>query len=110
MQFTILYSVHGCFYATIQSICLSKTVSETKCYLSTTIERPTYLSTLTSAQRTTISIFLYFFILSIMIEMQKLKFMQEFSFAISVACLHSSMQEKLLMHNYARAKQAKHVL
>ena len=34
------------------------TVSETKCYVSTKIERPTYLSTLTSAQRITISIFL----------------------------------------------------
>ena len=35
-----------------------KTVSETKCYLSIKIERPTYLSTLTSTQRITISIFL----------------------------------------------------
>ena len=39
-----------------------KMVSETKCYLSTKIERPAYLSTLTSAQRITISIFLYFWI------------------------------------------------
>ena len=35
-----------------------KMVSDTKCYLSTTIKRPTYLSTLTSAQIITISIFL----------------------------------------------------
>ena len=34
------FNVSGC----------QKTVSETKYYLSTTIERPTYLSTLTSAQ------------------------------------------------------------
>ena len=30
--------------------------------------------------------------------MQKLKFMQEFTFAISVECLHSNLQAKLLMH------------
>ena len=35
-----------------------KTLSETKCYLSTTIECLTYLSTLKSAQRITVSIFL----------------------------------------------------
>ena len=41
--------------------------------------------------------------------MQKLKFMQEFIFAINVECLHSSLHAKLLMHNCARAKHAKHV-
>ena len=83
-----------------------KTVFETKCYLSTKIERPTYLSTLTSAQRITISIFLldrY----NNMIVIQKLKFMQEFIFAINVECLHSSLHAKLLMHICARAKHAK---
>ena len=45
-----------------------------------------------------------------MIVMQKLKFMQEFTSAINVECLHSSLQAKLLMHKYARAKNAKHVL
>ena len=45
------------FHATIQSGC-QKMVSETKCYLSTTIERLTYLSMLTSAYRITISNFL----------------------------------------------------
>ena len=85
-----------------------KTVSETQCYLSTKIQRPTYLSTLTSAQRITISIFLYFLDkYNIMIVMQKLKFMQEFTFAINVECLHSSLHAKLLMHNCARAKHAK---
>ena len=39
--------------------------------------------------------------------MQKLKFMQEFIFAINVECLHSSLHAKLLMHNCARAKHAK---
>ena len=39
----------------------------------------------------------------IMIVMQKLKFMQEFTFAINVECLHSSLHAKLLMHNCARA-------
>ena len=38
--------------------------------------------------------------------MQKFKFMQEFTFAINVECLHSSLQAKLLMHNCARAKNA----
>ena len=38
------FSISGC----------QKTVSETKCYISTNIERPTYLSTFTSAQRITI--------------------------------------------------------
>ena len=38
------------------SLAVSKRVSETKCYLSSKIERPTYLLTLKSAQRITISI------------------------------------------------------
>ena len=42
-----------------------------------------------------------------MIIMQKIKFMQEFAFAINVQCLHSSLQAKLLMYNCARAKNAK---
>ena len=42
-----------------------------------------------------------------MIVMQKLKFMQEFTFAINVEYLHSSLHAKLLMHNCARAKHAK---
>ena len=46
---------------------------------------------------------------NIMIAMRKLKFMQEFTFAINVECLHSSLQAKLLMHNCAHAKYAKHV-
>ena len=45
----------------------------------------------------------------IIIAMQKLKFMQEFIFAINVECLHSSLHAKVLMHNCARAKHAKHV-
>ena len=40
--------------------------------------------------------------------MQKLKLMQEISFAINVVC-HSTLQVKLLMHNCARAKMQKHV-
>ena len=46
---------------------------------------------------------------NIMVEMQKLNFMQEFTFAINVECLHSSLQEKLLMHNCARVEHANHV-
>ena len=41
------------------------------------------------------------------IVMQKLKFMQEFTFAINVECLHSSLHAKLLMHNCACAEHAK---
>ena len=36
---------------------------------------------------------------NIMIMMQKIKFMQEFTFAIKVECLHSSLPAKLLIHN-----------
>ena len=43
----------------------------------------------------------------IMIVMQKLKFIQEFTSAINAQCLHSSLQAKLLMHKCARAKDAK---
>ena len=46
---------------------------------------------------------------NIMIVMQKLKFIQEFTSAINVECLHSSLQAKLLMHNCARAKNAKNM-
>ena len=44
---------------------------------------------------------------NIMLVMQKLKFRQEFTSAIDVECLHSSLRAKLLMHNCARAKNAK---
>ena len=41
------------------------------------------------------------------IVLQKLKFMQELTSAISVECLLSSLQARLLMHNCACAKNAK---
>ena len=44
---------------------------------------------------------------NIVIVMQKIKLMQEFVLAIIVQGLHSSLQAKLLMHNCARAKNAK---
>ena len=43
---------------------------------------------------------------NIVIVMQKVKFIQEFTSAINVECLHSSLQAKLLVHNWARAKNA----
>ena len=47
---------------------------------------------------------------TIMIIMQKVKFMQELTSATNVEYLHSSLRAKLLMHNCARAKNAeKHV-
>ena len=45
--------------------------------------------------------------ISILFVMQKLKFMQEFTCAIDVGCLQSSLQAKLQMHNCASAKHAK---
>ena len=44
---------------------------------------------------------------NIMIIVQKINFMQEFTFSINVECLHSSLRAKLLMHNCARAKHTK---
>ena len=41
------------------------------------------------------------------IVMQKLKIMQEFTFAMNIEWLHSSLQAKLLMHNCTRAKNTK---
>ena len=46
---------------------------------------------------------------TIVIVMQKLKFMQEFISAINVECLHNSLLAKLLMLNCARAKMKNHV-
>ena len=45
---------------------------------------------------------------NIMIVTQKLK-MQEFTSAINVECLHSSLRAKLLLHNCTRKKYKKHV-
>ena len=44
---------------------------------------------------------------NIMTVMQKLKFMREFTSAIAVECLHSSLRAKLLMHNCTHVKNAK---
>ena len=85
-----------------------KTVSETKYYLSTTIDRPTCLLTLISVQRIlSFNISLILYKNNIMLAMRKLKFMQEFTFAINVECLHSNLRAKLLMHNCARVNHAK---
>ena len=42
-----------------------------------------------------------------MIEMQKIKLMQEFTSTINIECLYSSLQAKLLKRNCARAEYAK---
>ena len=44
---------------------------------------------------------------NIILAMQKLKFMQEFTFAINVHCPHSSLQAKLLMHYCAHTNHKK---
>ena len=41
------------------------------------------------------------------VRVQKVRFMQEFTFAINVAFLQSSLHAKLLTHNCACAKHAK---
>ena len=109
MQVNGLYSVYGCSHATIQCLlAVRKTVSETKCYLSTTLERLTYLSTLTVVQtKHNFNILLILDKYDIIIEMQLLNCMQEFTSVISIECLHSSLQAILQMHNNARAKHAK---
>ena len=56
-----------------------------------------------------ISVFLLFEDKYIITVSQKLNFMKEFIFGISVECLHSKLQATFLMHNYAHTKRAKHV-
>ena len=91
------FNVSGC----------QKTVSETTCYLLPTIESPTCLAKLTAVQRISSSIFLLILISSIFIVIQKLQCMQEFIFVINEECLHSNLQAKLLLHNWAHANHAK---
>ena len=76
-----------------------KTVSETKCYL--------FVDVNVGIKNLNFIIPLILDRYNIMIVMQKLKFMQEFIFAINVECIHSSLHAKLLMRNCARAKNAK---
>ena len=81
-----------------------KTISETKCYLSTTTERQTYFRRYIGAKNHNFNIPLILNKYNIMIVVQKIKFMQEFTFSINVECLHSNLRAKakLLMHNFAR--------
>ena len=61
-----------------------KNVSETTCYVTTTVKCPTYLGMLTSVHRIAILVFLLFSDKNnIMLVMQKLKLIQEFNFAVS---------------------------
>ena len=46
---------------------------------------------------------------NIMITMKKIKFMQEFTFAINVECLHGSLQAKLLSTTAHVQNMQKHV-
>ena len=69
-------------------------VSETKCYLSTTIERLTYFVDVNVGVKN--HNFTFLLILdkyNIMIVMQKLKFMLEFTSAINVKCQQSSCKQ-----------------
>ena len=87
-----------------------KTVSETKCHLSIKIECPFSICRLNvGTKNNNVNIPLISDKYNIMVVMQKVRFMQEFTIVINVGCLHSSLHAKLLMHNCARAKHAKHV-
>ena len=72
------FNVSGC----------QKTVSDTNCYLSTTIELLTYFSYVNVGTKNhNFNIPLILGKYNIMTVMQELKFMQEFTSAISVECL-----------------------
>ena len=84
---------------TIQYPWLSEKKSKTNGYLTTAIQRPAYWATLMSVHRIVIQFSSTFQMrITIMTVMQKLKFMQEFTFA-----LHSNLLAKLPLHNCVRA-------
>ena len=84
-----------------------KTVSETKCYLPTKSKSNVFVDVNVGIKNHNFNIPLILDKCHIMIVMQKLKFVQEFTFAIHVECLQSSLHAKLLMHSCAHAKHAK---
>ena len=83
-----------------------KTDSEIKGYLETAVERPTYLAMLTSVHGIAIQCSFRFRRREYYDSNAEMKFCAKFTFAVSVECLRSNLQTKLLMHNCARAKQA----
>ena len=89
MQVKGQYSVYGCFNATIQCLWLSE-----KLFLRlTTIERSTYFFNVDVAAKNHIfNSFSNLDTYNMMIVLQKLKFMQEFTFAIDVKCLNTDQQ------------------
>ena len=89
MQVKGQYSVYGCFNATIQCLWLSE-----KLFLRlTTIERSTYFFNVNvSAKNHIFNSFSNLDTYNMMIVLQKLKFMQEFTFAIDVKCLNTDQQ------------------
>ena len=89
MQVKGQYSVYGCFNATIQCLWLSE-----KLFLRlTTIERSMYFFNVNVAAKNHIfNSFSNLDTYNMMIVLQKLKFMQEFTFAIDVKCLNTDQQ------------------
>ena len=69
-------------------------VSKTTCYLSTTIERLTNIFVDVYVGVKNYNFKFPLILYNIMIELQKIKFMQEFTFAINVEYLHSSFASK----------------
>ena len=83
-----------------------KTFPETKGFLPTTIEHPAYFFDVNvGAKNHNFNIPRVWDLYNIiMIVLQKIKFMQEFTSIINTECSYSSLQAKLLMHNCAHAK------
>ena len=102
MQVKCLFSVYGCFNATIQCLWLSEN-GFLDYMFSIDYDRTSnvFVDVNVGAKKHNFNIPLILYKNNIMISMQ------EFTFAINVECLHSSLQAKLLMHNCASAKHAK---
>ena len=103
-----LYFMYGRFHATIQYLWLSENGFWDK-MLSMDWNRTFYVfvDVNVDTKHHSFNIPLFLDKYNIMIVMQKIKSMQEFTFAINVECLQSSLHAQLLMHNCARAKHTK---
>ena len=108
MQVKGPYSVYGCLNTTIQSLWLSEHDFLDQ-MLSIDYNRTSndFVDVNVTTKNHGFNIPLSLETYNIMIVMQKLKFIQEFTMSINVECLPSSLQAKLIMHNCARAKNSK---
>ena len=108
MQVKGLYSAQGCFHATIQCLLLSE---NSFLRLNVTFRLRSNVTRIVNvnvcAKQHNFNIPQSLDNYNVIIILQNLKFMKEFTSTINVEYLHSSLQAKLLMHNCARAKHAK---